>query len=139
MRESTRQRIAFELYVGLGAGRSLAKLHEAIANGSQQNGLKRVPGMRTLYRWSAELDWQDQLADLEREARRRAQEASVQQLVEMNQQLREGKVNAADLGNEFAKSIPILGGFVSGFENLRELIETIQSVCFIWRPRLFGM
>lgn len=85
MRESTRHRIAFDLYVGLGADRSLEKLHDDIAAEPKHYGLGGVPGMRTLWRWSSKLHWQDRLSDLERDARRHDNEALLQQLLAMNQ------------------------------------------------------
>ena len=91
MREGTKHRLAFDLYVDLGAGRSLEALALVLAQDPSRLGLKRAPSLRSLYRWSSELDWQDRLRDLEREARQRDAEQLVQSLREMNErQAREG-------------------------------------------------
>jgi uncharacterized protein YoaH (UPF0181 family) len=91
MRESTRQRLAFNLYVSLGSNRSLELLRATIAGDPVGHGFTRVPAMRSFFRWSAELRWQDRLADLEREARIQDAENLLQELKEMNQrQAREG-------------------------------------------------
>ena len=91
MREGTKHRLLFNLYVDLGPGRSLEALAAAIARNPDAAGLRRAPSLRSLYRWSAELRWQDRLADLEREARRRDAEQLLQSLREMNErQAREG-------------------------------------------------
>jgi len=91
MRETTRHRLAFNLYVELGNQRSLETLHARLANNGAQQGSRRPPSHRTLYRWSAALHWQDRLIDLEREARRRDAEAQVVALREMKERhAREG-------------------------------------------------
>jgi hypothetical protein len=47
--------------------------------------------------------------------------------LEMRDALREGKASAGDLVTEMAKGVPILGGFVSGWSNLRELITNEKA------------
>lgn len=84
MRETTRHRLAFDLYVGLGANRSLEKLRVAIAADLGRTSFRKIPGIRSLYPWSTELHWQGRFADLERQARRRDTEALLQQLLDMN-------------------------------------------------------
>jgi hypothetical protein len=124
MRESTRQRLAFDLYVALGPGRSLEKLHEAIAADSRHCGLGRVPGLRTLYRWSSELYWQDCLADLEREARRRDNEDLLEQLVAMNQRQVEIGQKLQRKGEDRLESLP--SSEMSPAEAIRAITEGIR-------------
>jgi hypothetical protein len=85
MRETTRHRLAFGAYVNLGSGRSLEILQAKLVADPASFGLSRAPGLRTLYRWSAALNWQDQLADLEREARRADAENYLRSLKDMNE------------------------------------------------------
>jgi uncharacterized protein YoaH (UPF0181 family) len=84
MREETRHRQAFNAYVALGPNRSIDALHAEIAAVPRALGFRRVPGTRTLFRWSTELRWQERLTDLEREARLRDAEENVAALREMN-------------------------------------------------------
>ena len=91
MRESTKQRLAFNLYVELGARRSLEALQALLRDDPGLVGLKRGPSLRSLYRWSSQLHWQDRIYDMEKDARQRDAEALVQALREMNErQAREG-------------------------------------------------
>jgi uncharacterized protein YoaH (UPF0181 family) len=93
MRENTRHRLAFNLYVSLGSGRSIELLKATIASEPSAYGFRRSPGLRSLYRWSTKLHWQDRLVDLEREARRQDAELLLQQLKEMNErQAKEGLI-----------------------------------------------
>lgn len=46
---------------------------------------------------------------------------STEQMLHLKEQFDAGKISGAGMANEIAKGIPVLGGFVSAFENLREL------------------
>ena len=121
MRESTRHRLVFRAYVDMGAARTLEVLHVQLKADPERFGLHRAPGLRSLYRWSAELHWQDRLADLEREARRADAEAYVRALREMNErQAREGLV----LQQKALQRIQaLLAEDFSGSEAIRALVE----------------
>lgn len=91
MKESSKHRRAFALYVRLGGGRSLEALQEGIAENPGEIGLQRAPTLRTVEAWSAELHWQDRLLDLEREAADRTRDELVSELAQMNERhAREG-------------------------------------------------
>lgn len=91
MKEKTRQRLAFDLYVRLGPDRSLEALHRALQEDPSRIGLKRAPNLSTLEAWSSALHWQERLLDLERESHEQDREAQVQALQEMNERhAREG-------------------------------------------------
>jgi hypothetical protein len=52
----------------------------------------------------------------------RAFSSVTEKALELRKQLREGATDAREIAVEFSKSIPILGSFVSGWLNVRELI-----------------
>lgn len=85
MKESTRQRIAFDIYWQLGPGRSLKLLHQELVSRGEELGFRRVPSLRTLREWSTRLHWQDGVYDLEAEARNMERERSIQEHREMNE------------------------------------------------------
>ena len=79
MAESTKHRHAFERYWRLGPERSIEALHAAMrAEG-------KAPSLRTLYAWSSKYQWQDRIADLERDARAAEHEARVAVIREMHE------------------------------------------------------
>lgn len=121
MRETTRHRVIFAAYVDLGASRTLEALHRQIRADPGAYGLTRAPGLRSLYRWSTELHWQDRLDDLEREARRQDAETYLRSLQEMNErQAREGLV----LQQKAVQRIQALAdNELSGSEAIRALVE----------------
>jgi uncharacterized protein YoaH (UPF0181 family) len=91
VRESTRHRLAFDLYVKLGPGRSLEGLRWALQENPSRIGLRRVPSLSTLEAWSSILHWQDRLMDLEREALERDREEQIRALRDMSERhAREG-------------------------------------------------
>lgn len=83
MKETTRHRLAFDLYVRLGADRSLEALHDALEENPSLIGLKRAPSRSTLEAWSSAFHWQDRLLDLERQATERDREQQLEALQEM--------------------------------------------------------
>lgn len=83
MKETTRHRLAFDLYVRLGADRSLEALHEALKGDPSLIGLKRDPSRSTLESWSSAFHWQDRLLDLERKATEQDREQQLRTLQEM--------------------------------------------------------
>jgi hypothetical protein len=85
MKEDTKRRKAFDLYVRLGPKRSLEELHRRLQEQPELIGLSRGPNRSTLDAWSSALHWQARLQDLELEARLRDQEAQVQALRDMDE------------------------------------------------------
>lgn len=83
MRETTRHRRAFDLYVRLGADRSLEALHDALEENPSLIGLKRAPSRSTLEAWSSAFHWQDRLLDLERQATEHDRDQQLRALQEM--------------------------------------------------------
>ena len=55
---------AFNRYYALGPQRSLAKLQKELAEAWKSKGYK-IPSLRTLYRWSIELNWQARIKERE--------------------------------------------------------------------------
>ncbi len=91
MKERTRHRLVFDLYVRHGAQRSLEDLHAALRDDPAQIGLSRPPGRRTLEEWSAAFHWQDRIADLERQAAEQDHDDQLKALREMTERhIKEG-------------------------------------------------
>jgi len=84
MKEKTRHRLAFDLYVRMGANRSLEALHRDLQEDPSLVGLKRGPSPSTLEAWSSAFHWQDRLLDLERRALDQDREEQLKALREMN-------------------------------------------------------
>ncbi len=84
MIETTRQRLAFDLYVKLGGERSLDALYATIRSDPSIIGMSRAPTHRTIEGWSSGCHWQDRVAELEREAAVEDHEDQVRVLREMN-------------------------------------------------------
>ena len=91
MKEHTRHRLAFDLYVRMGANRSLEPLHRDLQKDPSLIGLKRAPSLSTLEAWSSAFHWQARLLDLERQAAEQDREEQLKALREMNERhAREG-------------------------------------------------
>lgn len=85
MRESTKQRMAFDVYYDLGPKRSLRRLWEDLRTSKEELGFRRVPSLSTLKRWSVEGHWQDRIWDLESEMREIDRERRLEEHREMNE------------------------------------------------------
>jgi len=85
MKESTKQRIAFDVYYDLGPKRSLKLLRDEFRTRGEELGFKRVPSLSTLKRWSTEGHWQDRIYDVEAEAREIERQRRVEEQREMNE------------------------------------------------------
>lgn len=85
MTEKTRHRLAFDVYVRMGADRSLEALHEALMDDPSLIGLKRAPSRSTLEAWSSAFHWQDRLLDLERQATDQDRVQQLEALQEMTE------------------------------------------------------
>jgi hypothetical protein len=91
MKEGTRQRRAFDLYVHLGAGRSLEELQRQLQARPELIGVNRGPSRTTIEAWSSAFHWQDRFLDLERQARQQDEAEQVRALREMGERhAREG-------------------------------------------------
>ena len=89
--EKTRHRLAFDLYVRMGPGRSLEALHRDLQKDPSLIGLKRAPSLSTLEAWSSAFHWQARLLDLERQAAEQDREEQLKALRDMNERhAREG-------------------------------------------------
>lgn len=124
MKEQTRQRLAFDLYVRMGPSRSLEALHEALQADPSLIGLARPPGRSTLESWSSAFHWQDRLLDLERQAAERDREEQLKALREMNERhAREGLALQQ-------KAVDRLRGLapaeISAAEAVRALVEGVR-------------
>jgi hypothetical protein len=85
VKEKTRHRLAFDLYVRMGANRSLEALHRDLQKDPSLIGLKRAPSLSTLEAWSSAFHWQGRLLDLERQAAEKDREELLRTLQEMNE------------------------------------------------------
>ena len=115
MTETTRQRLAYDRYWTLGAGRSIERLHEAMTETGD------APTLRTLYEWSRAYHWQQRIAELEREARREQEEARLRAMREMfERQAKEG-ILLQQKGTEWLMAL--LGGDVTAEAAIRAIAE----------------
>ena len=85
MPERAVHRKAFELYLALGASRSVEALHRALGAEPARHGFRRAPSLRSLYAWSSRFNWQERIADLEAQAFEATSEAWVEAIREMNE------------------------------------------------------
>ena len=101
MPESPKHRHAFERYFRLGVKRSIEHLHAALeAEGD-------APSLRTLYEWSRTYDWQDRLADIEREARAAEREGFVEEIREMDRRHVQEALLLQQKGTEWLTGIDV--------------------------------
>jgi hypothetical protein len=116
MPESSKQRQAFDVYWGLGNERSIERLKSELdAKWAKQ------PGLRTLYEWSRRYHWQARIAELEREARRAADEQRIAALREMyERQAKEGLL-LQQVGAEWLAGLP--GEQASADAAIRAIVE----------------
>src|SRR5690606_16307206 len=70
MSSSARRRAAFDVYVGLGPGRSITAVFLELSTNRQKYHFRRVPSVRTLETWSTEDGWVARLTEFEIEASR---------------------------------------------------------------------
>ena len=124
MKERTKHRLAFDVYVRMGPGRSLEALHMKLRADPGLIGIKKGPSRSTLDSWSSALHWQDRLRDLELEARRRNEEEQAKALAEMHERhIREGLA----LQQKAMKSLNLLGDDeLSPADAIRALLEGVK-------------
>jgi hypothetical protein len=80
--DSPRQRAAFDAYVKLGSERSIERLHRELVASPGAHGMRKAPGLRTLYSWSSQRRWQLRLATIEAEAQERARAEQLAEFAE---------------------------------------------------------
>lgn len=115
MTEPRRSRDAFDRYWGLGAERSIERLHAELALQG------KAPHIRTLYGWSSRYHWQHRIRDLEREAAAAEDERRVREVREMRErQLREGLL-LQQRGTEWLSQLD--GDRVTGSDAIRAITE----------------
>lgn len=85
MSRISRAELAFQHFVSMGGGRSLAALAAGLRAEVGSSGLRRAPSLRSLEAWSSKYHWQARIADLDR----RAQVEFEAQHIEMLRRLRE--------------------------------------------------
>jgi uncharacterized protein YoaH (UPF0181 family) len=124
MKEMTRHRLAFDLYVRLGANRSLQTLHEALEDDPSLVGLKRAPSRSTIESWSSAFHWQDRLLDLERQATERDREQQLRTLQEMAERHAREGLALQQKGVERLQSLP--AEQLSPADAVRALIEGVR-------------
>lgn len=93
MRETARQREAFQIYLEMGRDRSLSRLHEELL---RTYGKPKT--VRTVEEWSRKLGWQTRIDQLEREAQLAAQAAFVAEKREANRRHAREAVALQQLG-----------------------------------------
>jgi hypothetical protein len=124
VKEETRHRLAFDLYVRMGAGRSLDKLRQALKNDPSLLGLKRAPSLSTLEAWSSAFHWQGRLLDVERQAAQRDREEQVKALQEMSQRHAREGLALQQKGIERLRELP--PGELAAADAIRAVIEGVR-------------
>ena len=121
MSETTRHRRAFDLYLRMGAERSIAELQELIADDPSLIGMSSAPTVRTLESWSARFNWQDRLIELEHEAAARDHDDQVQVIREMNERHAKEGVALQQKGVERLQTLP--AEKMTGADAVRSIVE----------------
>ncbi len=124
MAEHTRHQLAFDLYVKLGARRSLEALYAALCDDPSLIGLRKAPTRSTIDVWSSRFHWQDRLQDLEREARAQDDDALVAALKEMNQ--RHAKEGVALQQAGIARLASLAPDEISASDAVRAVVEGVR-------------
>ena len=121
MSEATRHRRAFDLYLRMGAERSIAELQELIAEDPSRIGISRAPTLRTLESWSASFNWRDRIGELEREAATRNHDDQVQVIREMNE--RHAKEGVALQQKGVGRLQTLSAEKMTGADAMRSIVE----------------
>ena len=124
MKETTRNRLAFDLYVRMGADRSLEALQETLAADLSLVGMKRAPSRSTIESWSSAFHWQDRLLDLERQATEQDRDQQLRELLEMNERHAREGLALQQKGVERLQSLP--AEQMSPSDAVRSLIEGVR-------------
>lgn len=121
MSERTQHRRAFDLYLRLGAERSIVELQELIAGDPSLIGMRRAPTLRTLESWSARFNWQDRIGGLEDDAAERDHDDQVQVIREMNGRHAKEGVALQQKGVERLQTLP--AERMTGADAVRSIVE----------------
>lgn len=124
MKEMTKQRLAFGLYVRMGAGRSLEALHEALEDDPSLIGTSKAPSRSTVEAWSSNFHWQDRLLDLERQAADQDRGQQLRALREMNERHAKEGLALQQKAVERLQSLPT--DDLSASDAVRALIEGVR-------------
>ena len=124
MKEMTRHRLAFDLYVRMGADRSLEALHDALQGDPSLIGLSRALSRSTLEAWSSSFHWQDRLLDLERQAVEQDRDEQLKTLREMNERHAKEGLALQQKAVERLQSLP--SDELSASDAVRALIEGVR-------------
>lgn len=121
MSERTQHRRAFDLYLRIGAERSIAELQELIADDPALIGMSRAPTLRTLESWSAKFNWQDRIRGFERKAAAQDRDDQVQVIREMNERHAKEGVAIQQKGVERLQTLP--AEEMTGADAVRSIVE----------------
>ena len=121
MSERMQHRRAFDLYLRMGAERSIAELQELIADDPSRIGISRAPALRTLESWSTRFNWQDRIGKLEHEAAARDHDDQVQVFREMNERHAKEGVALQQKGVERLQTLP--AEKMTGADAVRSIVE----------------
>ncbi len=124
MKEQTRHRLAFDLYVRMGADRSLDALHRALNDDPSLIGLSRPPSPRAVQTWSSSFHWQDRLLDLERRSAELDREHQLSALRDMNARHAKEGLALQQKALERLKTMP--PSELSASDAVRALIEGVR-------------
>ena len=124
MKEMTKHRLAFDLYVRMGAGRSLEALHEALEDDPSLIGASKAPSRSTVEAWSSNFHWQDRLLDLERQTAEQDRVEQLKALKEMNE--RHAKEGLALQQKAVDRLRTLAPEEISASDAVRALIEGVR-------------
>ena len=121
MSERTQHRRAFDLYLRIGAERSIVELQELIADDPALIGMGRAPALRTLESWSSRFNWQDRIGEFELEAAVQDRDDQVQVIREMNERQAKEGVALQQKGVERLQTLP--ADKMTGADAVRSIVE----------------
>jgi hypothetical protein len=124
VKERTKHRLAFDLYLRLGAGRNLDALQRALEDAPAVLGLEHAPSRRAIETWSAAFHWQDRLADLERQAAEQDRDDQLKALRDMNERHAKEGVALQQKGVERLQTLP--SNEISAADAVRALVEGVR-------------
>lgn len=136
MTEKQKHRDTFEIYYGMGADRSLAKLHHNLTTASPK---VRCPSLRTLKAWSKVFNWQERVLIRDKEVADKVEKKVVSSNIEkrakmLSDLVRMETITEAAIRTSFLrnadgslkkdkKNSPILGVEVKKIKDLKDLGE----------------
>jgi len=124
MKEHTRHRLAFDLYVRMGASRSLEALQRDLQKDPSLIGLKRAPSLSTLEAWSSAFHWQGRLLDLERRSAEQDWEQQLKALRDMAERHAREGLALQQKGIERLRDLP--ANQLAAADAIRAVIEGVR-------------